>query len=189
LHENEGYHPARFLWRMRIELKEPPPAPDWPAGFVLRGFTRGQDDRQVFDAFEDAFRDHWGYTPWDYDWWKRRIYGQEDFDPGLWLLASAGDHLAGGVLCSYKQDSGWVNQLAVRRPWRRQGLGLALLYQAFGEFYRRGTRLIGLGVDAQSPTGATRLYQRAGMSVAHEFISYEKEIRPGFNLEPPGSQA
>jgi ribosomal protein S18 acetylase RimI-like enzyme len=70
----------------------------------------------------------------------------------------------------------------VLRPWRRQGLGLALLHHTFAEFYQRGTHKVGLGVDAQSLTGATRLYERAGMHIARRFISYEKELRPGREL-------
>jgi ribosomal protein S18 acetylase RimI-like enzyme len=71
----------------------------------------------------------------------------------------------------------------VRRPWRKKGLGLALLTHSFGEFYKRGMKTIGLGVDASNPTGATRLYQRAGMTVASEFLTFEKELRPGRSLE------
>ena len=33
------------------------------------------------------------------------------------------------------------------------------------EFFRRGERTVALGVDAQNPTGATRLYERVGMRV------------------------
>jgi mycothiol synthase len=62
-------------------------------------------------------------------------------------------------------------------------LGLALLQHSFGEFYKRGTPVISLGVDAANPTGATRLYQKAGMHVAAEYVSYEKELRPGLELE------
>ena len=72
-----------------------------------------------------------------------------------------------------------MSSLGVRRPWRKRGLGLALLQHSFGEFYRRGIRVINLGVDAGSPTGATRLYKKAGMRVAAEYVAYEKELRPG----------
>ena len=61
-------------------------------------------------------------------------------------------------------------------PWRQRGLGLALLRHAFGEFYRRGQPRVGLGVDAQNPTGATRLYERAGMHIAYEAVAFEKEL-------------
>ena len=35
-----------------------------------------------------------------------------------------------------------------------------LLLHAFGELYRRGSYTIGLGVDSQNLTGATRLYEQ-----------------------------
>jgi len=40
-----------------------------------------------------------------------------------------------------------------------------------------------LGVDASNPTGATRLYQKVGMQVTVEDVVYEKELRPGRELE------
>ena len=65
---------------------------------------------------------------------------------------------------------------------KHHGLGLALLHHAFGEFYRRGTYKVGLGVDSQNLTGATRLYERAGMHIARQYIGYEKELRTGVEL-------
>ncbi len=90
--------------------------------------------------------------------------------------------VAGLSLCKYEKDLGWVDTLAVLRPWRRKGLGMALLRHSFAEFYRRGTHKIGLGVDAQNLTGATRLYERAGMHVARQYDAYEKELRAGVEL-------
>jgi ribosomal protein S18 acetylase RimI-like enzyme len=75
-----------------------------------------------------------------------------------------------------------VGSLGVRRPWRKRGLGLSLLTHSFGEFFRRGEQTIGLGVDAENPTGATRLYRRAGMQVADEYVIYLKELRSGREL-------
>jgi mycothiol synthase len=77
-----------------------------------------------------------------------------------------------------------VGTLGVRRPWRRRGVALALLQHSFGEFYRRGLRKAGLGVDASSLTGATRLYRKAGMrsDPAYQYDLYEKELRPGEDL-------
>jgi mycothiol synthase len=71
---------------------------------------------------------------------------------------------------------GWIASLSVRKPWRKRGLGLALLHHAFGEFWRLGERTIGLGVDAENPTGATRLYERAGMHVVSDYAVYEKRL-------------
>jgi mycothiol synthase len=184
LHENEGFKPVRFFWRMRIELQEPPTEPVWPAGLRVRPIQPGLDDQAAFEALHDSFRDHWGYTPWRYDDWRARFLDRENFDPSLFFLAVVQDgpqagEIAGASLCAQRPGYGWVSQLGVRRPWRKLGLGLALLRKSFGEFYRRGNAAIELGVDASSQTGATRLYERAGMHIAREYILYEKEIRPG----------
>jgi mycothiol synthase len=179
--EGEGYQLVRMFSRMGIELESEPEPPAWPTGITVRTFVRGRDERRVFDCVEEAFTDHWGHVPREYARWIARTEGS-DFDPSLWLLAEDGDQLAGVALCSRRPDTGWVNTLAVRRPWRRRGLGEALLRQAFRELYRRGDRVVGLGVDAQSLTGATRLYERAGMRIMMQAARYQKELRPGVDL-------
>jgi len=179
--EAEGYSLVRTHWRMAITLDAPPPTPDWPAGNTVRTFAPGRDDRAVFEAVEEAFSDHWGHTPRVFEEWITRTR-REDFDPSLWFLAMDGDTIAGVALCRRRPDCGWLGWLAVRRPWRKRGLGLALLRHAFGAFYMRGERTIALGVDAQSLTGATRLYEGAGMRVTMQAAIYEKELRPGEDL-------
>lgn len=179
LHENEGYRLVRHFWHMRIDLNAPPDLADWPEGISVRTYNPADDPHPVFAACEEAFQDHWGYTKWDYEEWHHRMMEREGFDPALWFLAIDGEQIAGAALCEYHEELGWVQQLAVRRQWRRQGLGLALLRHAFADFFRRGTTAIGLGVDSNNTTGATRLYERAGMYVQHQFIVYEKEFRPG----------
>ena len=178
-HVNQGYSPVRYFWRMEIQMREAPPHPDWPPGLTIRNVIPGTDDRPLFDALEDAFVDHWGDSPWDFETWRIRRFETEDFDPTLWFLVMDGDNIAGAAISRFRGEYGWISQLAVRRPWRRLGLGLALLLQSIGEFYRRGMSKVGLTVDAQNPTGATRLYERAGMHMTNEYIVFEKELHPG----------
>lgn len=180
--EQEGYKLVRRHWRMEIEMDEVPQEPEWPEGITTRTFVPGQDERAVFEMIDEAFRDHWGHMPGSYERWEHWTVKREDFDPTLWFLVCDGNELAGGALCKYQFDLGWVDDLGVRRPWRRKGLGLALLRQSFGEFYRRGIRKVGLGVDSQNLTGATRLYERAGMHIARRYCGYEKELRAGVEL-------
>jgi len=181
LHEAEGYRPIRFSWRMEIDLDDVPRTPIWPAGIELRPFVKEQHDYLVFEADDEAFRDHFGHTPWTFEHWQHDMSGSEDFDPALWFIAWDGRsaQIAGYSLCRYRMGSGWVSVLGVRRPWRKRGLGEALLLHSFGEFYKRGIKTMGLFVDAQNLTGATRLYKKAGMHVAAEYVFYEKELRPG----------
>jgi mycothiol synthase len=183
LFERAGFQAVRRNWRMEIDMETPPPEPVWPEGITVRTFQPGMD-RQVFEMIDTAFQDHWGHLPGNFEDWQHWMIGREIFDPTLWFLAFEGEQIAGGALCNDEvdMDLGWVGQLAVLRPWRRKGVGLALLLRAFGEFYRRGRRKVGLSVDSQNLTGAVRLYERAGMHAARQYISYEKELRAGKEL-------
>lgn len=173
----EGYRCVRHFWRMEAELIAAPPAPEWPASIRVRAFVPGQDERATYAAIEEAFLDHWNHTPASYDDWVGGQLRRADFDPALWFLAYDGDEIAGTALCFPRTAQlGWVRGLGVRRPWRGRGLGMALLRHAFGAFYARGARAVGLGVDAQSPTGATRLYERAGMRVTERYDTMEKVL-------------
>jgi mycothiol synthase len=176
---HEGYSVIRYHWRMEIKLSEAPPAAVFPPGIELRPFVREEHARAVWEAETEAFRDHWGSHEVDFDHWQHKKLGKPGFDPTLWMIAWDGDQVAGFSQNRLRMGIGWVGTLGVRRPWRKHGLGLALLNHSFGEFYKRGMSAIGLGVDASNPTGATRLYQRAGMYAASEFVTYEKELRAG----------
>jgi ribosomal protein S18 acetylase RimI-like enzyme len=172
---------------MEIRFEDAPHAAPWPQEFRLRAAERDEDWRPILDAVRDAWRDHWGYiespfedhfTRWSHRW-------QQYFAPGLWLLAEADETIAGVCLCepSVNGDGsyGWVATLAVRRAYRRRGLATALLDQAFVMLHGLGKTRVGLGVDASSLTGATRLYERAGMSIHTRYSQYEKELRPGID--------
>lgn len=180
--EQVGFREIRRFWRMEIEMDSVQPAPQWPEGIELRPFILERDARSVFDMIETAFSDHWGFVPHRFDEWQHWMFERESFDPTLWFLAYEGEQIAGGSLCVREEAYGWVDTLGILRPWRRKGLGLALLQHSFGEFYRRGQRRVGLGVDSESLTGATRLYERAGMHKVREGVSFEKELRAGVEL-------
>jgi mycothiol synthase len=179
LHQNEGYQPVRYHWRMEIVLDGTPPEPSFPAGIELRPFIKGEHDIAVWQAQNETFRDHPGSHEWTFEEWQRERFDDPESDPSLWAIAWDGENIAGFALNRYRTGIGWVRMLGVRRPWRRRGIGEALLLQSLGLFHRRGMNTIGLGVNAQNPTGATRLYQRLGMHAASEHVTYEKELRPG----------
>jgi mycothiol synthase len=179
--EGSGYAPVRGVYVMETTLDEAPPLPHWPADISVRTFVPGRDERAVFEAVEDAFRDTWGRPRGTFE----RFVGMtqtESFDPSLWFLAVEDDEVAGVTLCKTLDGQGWVDVVGVRRPWRNRGLGLALLRHAFTEYYRRGTHTVSLSVDAESITGAPRLYRRARMHVRENYVIHLKELRPGVDL-------
>jgi mycothiol synthase len=182
--EDNGYEAVRGTYVMEIDLEGEPPEPEWPEGLGVRTLRPGGDERAVFEAVEDAFGDVWGRPRGTFERFVKMTEG-EGFDPSLWFLATEGDEISGVALCKTVAGEGWVDVVAVRRPWRRRGLGLALLRHAFGEYRRRGVRRVELSVDAGSVTGAPRLYGRAGMRQKTVYVVYGRELRSG-RESPPG---
>jgi GNAT superfamily N-acetyltransferase len=131
----------------------------------------------VHAALDEAFADEWNFVSEPFEKWAARRIDVPEFDPAQWFVVREGDE----VVAVLREDPGrgdaaWVGALGVRSAWRKRGLGLALLNHAFVEFYRRGQPRAGLGVDAQNSSGATRLYERAGMRPAYEAVAFRKEL-------------
>jgi mycothiol synthase len=175
--ERRGYRRGRSTWLMRLDMDGSPPPPVWPDGIGVRTFDRETDARAVHRLVEDAFADIGNQPPRSYEFWVGIHLERSDFDPSLWFLAVDGDELVGANLAQSGDLGGYVAQLAVRRDQRGRGLGLALLRHGFGELYRRGVREVYLDVDTANRTGATRLYERAGMRVQHRYDNWIKNLR------------
>ena len=177
--QRRGYRPIRHSFRMLIRFSGELEAPRWPAGLSVRTMREGEEPA-VHAAQEDAFRDHWGFEHQPYERWARWNVETERFDRALNFVADDGDTIAGLCLCSLHWSGypthGWVGILGVRPPWRRRGLGLALLLHGFAELRRRGCDRVGLGVDGENATCAVRLYERAGMSVERRNDLFEKTL-------------
>jgi mycothiol synthase len=173
-----GYTPVRSYYRMSVELDQSPDRPEWPEDTTVRAFVPSRDERPAYETVEDAFRDVWGRPRSTFE----RFLGftrVEGFDPGLWFIAESDGEISGLCLCKTVAGRGEIDVVGVRRSWRGKGLGLALLRHAFGEFYRRGVSKVGLSVDAESATGAPRLYGRAGMLVEESYVLFQKELCAG----------
>lgn len=170
-----GYTLIRHFFEMAIRVDDEPPPPVWPDGVEVRPARPGEEER-VHAADEEAFADHWEFEPRPFESWLAG-WQARGWDPSLWHLAVAGGEIAGVCLCSTRGGAGWVGDLAVRRPWRRRGLGAALLLHAFRDFRARGFERVGLDVDGENTTGAVRLYERVGMHVAHRQDCWQLDLR------------
>lgn len=176
---DEGYREIRAFYTMQIELQQPIEVPRLPEGITLRPFDPERDAHKVHEAHQEAFRDHWNHsvaTP--YDEWLLLTLKHPDYDPSLWLVAWDGDEVAGLAINRIRDDErpdeGWVSVLGVRRPWRKRGLGQALLKHSFALFQQRGFKRAALSVDGSSLTNAVALYERAGMKIQQQRMVYRK---------------
>ena len=178
-YRERGYEPVRGFRGMQIDLAAEPEVVPVP-GIEIRRYRHPEEARAFHEAHQDAFASHWEFRPVPWKEWRKR-QDKATFDPMLWWAATADGEIAGVSICEHKRDpdQGWVEALGVRPSYRRRGIAEALLKTAFAEFWRRGERRVGLGVDAESPTGATRVYERAGMRTLWHAVVWEKELRAG----------
>ena len=179
LFERLGFVHTRVFLRMVIATEDLPEAPPWPDGITVAAFRPGADDHALHGVIQEAFLDHYHAAPVPFDVWSAQVFGDEDFDPELVLVARDSDEAVGAVVALPIPGAGYVDQLAVRRPWRGRGLGTALLVHALHLLAARGYERLYLGVDSQSITGADRLYRRIGMRPQRENDLYERRLGAG----------
>ena len=177
--ERLGFAPVRHSYRMEIDLTGDEREPVWPEGLSLRTVS-DENERLVYDLVKEVWRDTSDPMDETFEEWQHWTTKSEAFEPTLWFLALDREDVAGFSLCRRDpndSNAGYVATLGVRRRWRRQGLGEALLLHSFREFRSRGFARATLGVDASSPTGATRLYERAGMRVYRDTVFLERPVQ------------
>lgn len=185
---DNGMSLFRSFYQMEIDFAESGPVsvPPTPEGITIRTLSDGINPHDVHLALEESFEDHFGHLPSPFEHFEQFLLKSRHHDPSLWFLALDGDQIAGFALAEDTSDEdpqlGWIHDLGVRRAWRKRGIGGYLLRLAFAEIQRRGRARVGLGVDADSLTGALRLYENAGMRATRRYDRYEKELRPGVEL-------
>jgi GNAT superfamily N-acetyltransferase len=182
-----GYEVVRWFFEMvRPSLDDlPSDVPPLPAGLELRPATLDHYPA-IWRANREAFRDHWGGSD-ESEAAMRRFLGSPEMDPALWLIAWNGDEVAGGVINAiYAAPNealglrrGWLDSVFTRRPWRNRGLAGALIARSLVRLRDREMTSAALGVDAENPTGALGLYERAGFAVHDRFVAWRKPMNMG----------
>lgn len=186
--DHAGFAHVRDFIEMRLEFADdpvrhrPPGGPDdADTGDDLQILSPGTDHREaVREAHNQAFADHWGSAPMGEARWR-----------AMWSSSTARSELssiavdASGEVVSYvvaEQGEGrtlYVALVGTRPSARGRGLARRLLQRTV-ELARSsgGFDAAELGVDADSLTGATRLYEALGFRATHVFGSYALEVSP-----------
>jgi mycothiol synthase len=182
-----GYEPGRRFFEMErpdLEAIEPRPL---PAGIEIRP-VGPEAVRPLWDAMVEAFRDHNGEAPaTESDW--IRFSEHPRLDPSMWVVAFDADEIAGAVLNSIdpatrtQHDTpGWLDEVFVRRPWRRRGLGRAMTARSLEMLRDRGATRAVLGVDGANPNQAMTLYESEGFRIITSGTFWLKPIATGEEL-------
>lgn len=182
--EQLGYSIVRYSYLMVRPLDESIPDLPLPAGIEVRPKQR-EHYRALWEARNEAFRDHWGYRKQTEDDW-RRYLDWPDHQPELCQVAwdTTTNEVAGEVnVTIIRRDNetfgtqrGWTDPIFVRRPWRKQGLAKALIVRAMRVLKDAGMAEAALGVDVQNPNGALRLYEGLGYRVDTRSFTFRKAI-------------
>ena len=178
-----GYVPARWFYEMVAASLDPIDGVPLPTGLELRPASRDQY-RRIWDAEAEAFRDHWGEAEWTEADWERFEAEPDHEDPYLWRVAWDADEIAGVVRTTvpvaenerHGRRRVYVAGVSVRRPWRRRGLARALLAGSLIGAREAGYTAASLGVDTDSPTGATGLYRSLGFEPERTFVAWRKPL-------------
>jgi mycothiol synthase len=179
---NARFEPVRHFFLMRRDLSEPIPAAPLPDGLEIRPVAQDQW-RTIFDAENEAFRDHWGYREGT-DRVFEATYAHAELDTSLWVVAWDGDQIAGVIQnWIWPEENerlgvrrGWLEHISVRRPWRRRGLARAMTAMSLERFRERGLDDGMLGVDSENPNGALGLYEGVGFTVFSRAAAYRRPL-------------
>jgi len=182
-----GLSRVRTFVRYRAEHHPPAPpaqADSGPGVIVRRVRTEGDpghlnDLRMLHHVLDTAFLDHYHPQARPYEEWLTYQREASGYDPHQWWLAEVDGAPAGGLIGSNRladDNRGFVRSLGVLREFRGRGLAKALLRTAFADDIARGRTATELGVDSDSPTGATHLYASVGMRPAFPIDYFERAL-------------
>lgn len=176
-----GFETWRWFFRMQRDLTRPIAATDPRPGFALRPY-RTEDEEATRLARNAAFADHWGSVSTDHERWHAAFEGSATFRPRHSRVATASD----GSLVAFVMVQEFVSDTAARgyatghiavvgtvRAARGHGLATALVGAVMQSLAGDGYRYAELVVDADSPTGAGRIYERVG------FVTLERDTVAG----------
>jgi mycothiol synthase len=181
LFEAIGMKALRTFWIMKCPLGNLP-EPEPVEGVRIRPLQLPEDTIASMDSLNGSFIDHYDFHPQSEDRWVERL-NRPFFRPDLsWVgeIEAEPGKLAGFCLCGIFEEEnevlgrseGWVETLGTIRGWRGKGLGRSLLLHGLHSLEGVGLDTGVLGVDAENPTGATRLYESVGFHVHDGWMEY-----------------
>jgi mycothiol synthase len=156
-----------------------------PSGLELRP-VRPDHYRELWDAANEAMRDHWGMEELDDRDYQNWLDDPFVFQPQNWQVAwdVASNQVAGQVRTfildeeneKYGRKRGYTEFISVRRPWRRRGLARALISRSLQLQKTKGMTESALGADSENLTGAISIYEDMGFRVVKTYTTMRKPL-------------
>jgi len=179
LFERNGFQAMRYSYQMQRSLGDLIQEKPLPAGLRWVQWTPDLD-LLLMNAFNVAFKEHWGLQTMNEEAWREFFTGVPQFRGDLTYLAMEADDITGfcvnWVEGGKDTQEGWIEAIGVIPAWRGRGIASALLVKSLQLFQASDLKRAALDVDAENPTGALRLYEKLGFQVARESIHFVKQL-------------
>lgn len=176
--ERAGYRFSHDYTRMERPLNGDLPDALLPEGVSIRTYRLGPDDRPLYEAYNDAWREY-SSQEWEapsFDSWMNNTQG-DDFDPRFWYLALEDDRILGFSLCFKYPESIWLQALGTRPEHRHRGLGRALLNTTLQKARANGYSSVALTVSSRNLADARRLYEATGFVEVLRYTNLRKTLK------------
>lgn len=183
LFESKGMAPVRYSIEMRCELDQVKSNYSLPSNMEIVNWSDDQDDA-LRQAFNLAFKEHWGVRELDAEDWRKRFIETPYFRPDLTYLVYADDQLVGFCLAECHVDSNeqsgreevYIEIIGVHPEWRGRRIASGLMTYAMAYYRAQGFTHASLNVDADNGTNAIALYQKLGFIEVRREIIFGKSI-------------
>ncbi|MFX1563246.1 MAG: GNAT family N-acetyltransferase [Promethearchaeota archaeon] len=179
---SEGYEAHSYIVDMVRPTLNDLPNVELPEGIEVKS-VKPKHYRLIFDAGNEAMRDHIGYSePTEEDF--KQFKDNPHLDTSLWRVAWEDDKVVGMVRSyineaeneEYGRKRTYINHVSVRRPWRRKGIARVLLVKVLQAIKERNMKEAALDVHTDNPNQALRLYESVGFEVVEMFAWYRKPM-------------
>jgi mycothiol synthase len=184
LFSTRGYKQVRWFNLMQKDLSLAVASQLLPDGIEVAGLSPERSTDALL-VRNEAFRDHWGSTETSPESWEHLTSSRVTRPQYSFLAYEAGEPLAMVMTQEYEaiNDATGERELhlalvATKRAARGRGIASALITTALPGARADGFTTATLSVDADSPTGAVRLYERLGFAVTETWVSHRKELLP-----------
>ncbi|NTW21775.1 MAG: GNAT family N-acetyltransferase [Nostocales cyanobacterium W4_Combined_metabat2_030] len=182
--EEHKFSVDRAFLTMVRRLDDAIPTAHLPDGFSLRPLAGEQEIKAWVECFNQSFIDHWNHHDLT-DTTVKSWLTKPNYRPDLNLVVVAPNGkiaaFCDASICPEEnartgKKEGWINWLGTSRNFRKMGLGKAVLVAGMQALKTAGMDTVKLAVDAESLTGATRLYESVGFEPVQTWLYYVKPV-------------
>jgi mycothiol synthase len=190
--EQHGFSESRQFLFLTQAITETIPEPQLPTDFTIRAVDVKLEAQAWVDLHNQSFINTWNYHPLTVESYQRRLQ-DPDYLAELDLVAIshregfANDpdgKFASICLCIIDRThnsftgrkEGWVALLCTHPYFQRRGLARAMLLHGLNRLKHLGMDIAKIGVDAENPFGARKLYESIGFKHLYTNIAYVKRL-------------